>query len=346
MKFCTRSALAFAAVFALALIAGGCRKPQVRVYLAPKDPPPREESAQEAQGPQSPQKPKGHVTYKLPAGWEEAQPNSVSLAAFSIKSGSAEAGVNVTPLPNLAGREAVVVNMWRDQVGLPPIEEGELAKTLEAVEIGSEKGQMFEVLGAREGGAPMRIVTAFFHKPDASWFFKLNGDEALVTAQKPVFVEFLKSVKVNAEEASEPAAPAASEAPKWSGPVPEGWQPLAPGNMQVAKFSVPEKDGAKAEVSVSVFPGDTGGMVANVNRWRRQLGLAEADEAGVKANVSPLAAAPDAMLVDLKNESRALLGAIVPRDGRWWFYKMLGDEAAVSAARESFIGFTKSALKE
>ena len=94
---------------------------------------------------------------------------------------------------------------------------------------------------------------------------------------------------------------------------------------------------------MSIFPNDTGGTLANVNRWRQQLGLPAIEDAGLAGIIAPLdPATPDAVLIDLKSDPRALLGAIVPRDGRWWFYKMLGDAPAVSAARESFIAFAKT----
>jgi len=330
-------AIICAGVYALA----GCRKPFIRVYLAPKDTPAAVPPTSHPETPAAAAS-KPQLSYTLPAGWAETTPNSVNLAAFTIKNGDAEASVAITPLPKLAGREEIVVNMWREQAGLPPIEEGELAKTLEPVEIGGEKGQMFEVLGAREGGAPLRIVTAFVHQRDASWFYKLAGDEALVAAQKPVFIEFLKSVRVKAavSRESESGSEPPTLAPLPSPGTPPGWTALTPGNMQVAKFAVPEKDGAKAEVSVSTFPSDTGGTLANVNRWRSQIGLPEVDRAGLASCVTPLdPAQPEAILVDLKNDSRAFLGAIVPREGRWWFYKMLGDAPAVEAARERFVAF-------
>ncbi len=344
MKFRPHSASTAAIFCTLAMGFGGCKKPHIRVYLAPKEAPPTAAAdAPPAREESAPPRPRPQLSYALPPGWTEVASSSVSVASFSIKSGSAEANVAITPLPNLAGREAMVVNMWREQAGLAPIEDAELAKTLEPVEIGGKKGQMFEVLGAKEGGAPMRIVTAFYHEAGASWFYKLQGDEALVSAQKPAFVEFLKTVRV--KEGAAPAADTSSAppAPELQWKVPDGWQTLTPGNMQVGKFAVPEKDGAKAEVFVSIFPNDTGGTLANVNRWCAQLGLPAVDDAGLARVASPLdPATPDAVLIDLKSDARALLGAIVPRDGRWWFYKLTGDAPAVSAARESFIAFAKT----
>ena len=120
-------------------------------------------------------------------------------------------------------------------------------------------------------------------------------------------------------------------------------QTLAAGQMQVAKFAVPARDAAKAEVFVSVFPSESGGTLANVNRWRRQLGLEAVDEEGLKPLVSPIEGAAGAQLVDLKNDAKAMLGAIVPRDGRWWFYKLMGDAPAVNAEREAFIRFVQTA---
>ncbi len=322
----------------------GCKKPHIRVYLAPRDvaAPTTAEAAPEPVESATP-KAKPKLSYTLPAGWSEAPANAVSLAAFAIKDGAKEAGVNITPLPNLAGREALVVNMWREQAGLAPIEDAELAKTLEPVEIAGKKGQMFEVLGAKEGGAPLRIVTAFYHENGASWFFKLAGDEALVSVQKTAFVEFLKTVRVKEDAAPAADTASAPPAPEFQWQVPAGWQTLTPGNMQVGKFAVPEKDGGKAEVFVSIFPSDTGGTLANVNRWCQQLGLPDMDDTGLAKVAAPLdPATPDAVLIALKNDPRALLGAIIPREGRWWFYKLLGDASAVDAARESFIAFAKT----
>jgi hypothetical protein len=112
--------------------------------------------------------------------------------------------------------------------------------------------------------------------------------------------------------------------------------------MQQAKFTVPEKDGAKAEVAVSVFPSNTGGTVENVKRWRRQLGLADIDDAAVAQLARPVEGAPEGtVIVDLQNEDRSLIGAIVPRDGQWWFFKLTGGAAAVAAAREAFTGYIK-----
>ncbi len=99
----------------------------------------------------------------------------------------------------------------------------------------------------------------------------------------------------------------------------------------------------EAQKPVCVFPGDTGGTLANVNRWRKQIGLGEVDESGMTPLVSALDPAnPDAKLVDMTNNKKRLVGAIVPRGGRYWFYKLLGDTEAVAPEKEAFVAFAKS----
>lgn len=341
-------ALAGFAAFALA----GCKKPSVQVYLAPRDIP-----ADTAESAAPTQAPLPELTWTLPAGWKEMGPGQMSLVSFSMEDSTGTATMNVTPLPNLEGREEAVVNMWREQVELGPLSSEEVAKALEPAEIAGGKGFTFEIKGTR-GGKPARTLTAVQHRGDRSWFFKLSGDDPTVGAQKPAFLEFLKSLRFNESApdgaaaagtakvaetpANRPAPGSETGAPEFQWKIPVAWQKVPAGQMQVAKFSVPEKDGAKAEVSVSVFPSDTGGTLANVNRWRRQMGLSEVDEAGLQSCVTGLDATPGAVLVTLTNEQRQMLGAIVPREGKWWFYKMMGDAPAVASAHEDFVRFVKT----
>jgi hypothetical protein len=346
MLFLFRFSVPRLALAGLATVAlSGCKKPIVQVYLAPRDAPP------EATAPA--QEPMPELTWTLPQGWKETGPGRMSLASFSIEDANGTATMNVTPLPNLEGREEAVVNMWREKLELGPLSSDEVAKALEPTEIAGSKGFTFEIKGT-PSGKPARTLTAFQHRGDRSWFFKLDGDDATVAAQKPAFLAFLKSLRFN-EAAPEGTATAATDnvasssresdstLPEFQWKVPDAWQKLPAGQMQIAKFSVPEKDGAKAEVSVSVFPSDTGGTLANVNRWRRQIGLGEVDESGLQSCTTGLDASPGAVLVNLTNEQRQLLGAIVPRQGKWWFYKMLGDAPAVASAHEDFLRFVQTA---
>ena len=340
----------------VATLLAACGREDVKVYRVAKE---------EAPGPSAATMPDGHPTlgaatpqlsWTLPAGWQQLEAGQMNLAAFSIAGAEGkQAQVAVTPLRGLAGKEVLVVNMWRQQIGLSELPEAEAMKELADVDIGGDAGKMFDMAGKSATGAAMRIVTAMVHRGDTSWFFKLQGDDELVTAQKPNFIAFLKSVKFGEvavpaslpdghpniagnESAASPPAASQSGLPTW--PVPADWKAVAPGAMQVAKFSVPEVSGAKADVTISVFPSSTGGTLANVNRWRRQIGLPPVDEAGLAPLVKPLdEKIPDALLADVSNNGRRLVGAIVPAGGQWYFYKLLGDDAAVAPQKTAFTRF-------
>jgi hypothetical protein len=189
-----------------------CRKPEARVYLAPRDatPAPAPVAAETPAPPKQPERPKPKITYTLPPGWTETAPGQVSLVAFAIKGEGVEANVNVTALADLRGRELQVVNMYRQQTGQPPLEEAELGKTLVPVEVAGGPGQMFEFLGSNHD-KPTRLITVIAHRDGRSWFYRLSGDDAFATAQKAAFLDFIKSVQIS--EAPAPPESASTEAP-------------------------------------------------------------------------------------------------------------------------------------
>jgi hypothetical protein len=344
----TTPALRLTLVLAVAASLAGCGREQISVYTAPKDAPPSAvaETDPQAAPADAIARPRPEVGWKLPPGWTETGPDAVSLQSFSVPGPNGQvARISLTQLGNLSGMNAMLVNMWRQQAELQPLSDDDALKSIQPMQFGAEQGSYFEVLGSNKG-VPYQILTAFLHRPDGSWFCKISGDPALVTAQKPVFIEFLKTIEIKGTAAAPTVAstpaPASPGAPNWS--VPSEWQSLPPGDMQVARFHVPEKNNATAEVSVSVFPTEAGGTLANVNRWRTKfVGLEPVDEKQLPQLLAPLDPAnPGAVLVDMQKDNKRLIGAIVPRDGSYWFYKLVGETAAVAPQKESFIAFAKS----
>lgn len=212
---------------ASAVLFTSCGKPEIRVYLAPKDAPPPPPTADthvhnpndpndvhpEEPPARPPERAKPKITYTRPEGWTDAPPGEVSIAAFSVKGDGVEAAINVTPLPDLRGRESLVVNMYRQQTGQPPIEQADLGKTLQPVEVAGGEGQLLELLGSNRG-KPTRLITVIAHRDGRSWFYRISGDDAFVTTQKETFLNFLKTVKITEPPASpEPGAPPATPAP-------------------------------------------------------------------------------------------------------------------------------------
>jgi hypothetical protein len=147
-----------------------------------------------------------------------------------------------------------------------------------------------------------------------------------------------------AGEVPRPAPPAAGL--KWT--LPRGWTEGHGGDaMRVATLKPPVP--GRIDVSVVALPGPAGGELANVNRWRNQIGLAPVDEAALGALRKPVATkAGPVALYDFTSEgnvkSRVVAGLAVI-EGNTWFVKMAGDATAVAAARPDFIRLVESLRK-
>jgi hypothetical protein len=307
------------------------------------------------------------LTWKTPEGWTEVPPTEMRVASFKVTGANGkQADVSVVPLPGMPGSDDANVNRWRGQVGLSPVSSEELKKSAENVEAGGQPAQLYDIAGKNPGsGDDMRILGVIQHRADAVWFFKMTGDANLVEQQKQAFVEFLKSLNFGAAQAqnelpsSHPpigdlgmgglpaAAPISSEGkPNWQ--VPAGWQEVAGGQFLVAKFTVTGEGGAAAAVNVSNSPGEGGGLAANVNRWRGQLGLATLSADDLNKSVTTVASTSGvASLVDMSGtdartgQPTRLVGIVVPQSGQTWFYKLMGDAKVVESQKAAFTKFVQ-----
>ena len=123
--------------------------------------------------------------------------------------------------------------------------------------------------------------------------------------------------------------------------TPASWTELAPGQMRVGSFKVTGAGGKLADVSIIPLGGIAGGNVANVNRWRGQLQLPPVAE--LAGAVDTLEANGLHLLVfDAANGGSRILGAIVPRPGETWFFKLTGPDDLVARTKPAFLDFLKT----
>jgi hypothetical protein len=120
--------------------------------------------------------------------------------------------------------------------------------------------------------------------------------------------------------------------------------------MVHSKWTVSGEGPREANVTVSVFPGETGGVTANLNRWRSQVSLQPASDQELLALVDNLdVLGGKATLADFtgthpeSGDPERLVAAIVRRSGRSWFYKLMGPPPVVEEQRASFVEFVQSA---
>jgi len=116
--------------------------------------------------------------------------------------------------------------------------------------------------------------------------------------------------------------------------------------MRFATFK-PAQAG-KLEATVVVLAGTGGGELANVNRWRGQIGLPPLEDEAILAKARTIlkTKAGGLNVYDFVGEgqakSRMVAGYISTPDGRTWFLKLTGDAEAVAKAKPDFISILGS----
>jgi hypothetical protein len=134
--------------------------------------------------------------------------------------------------------------------------------------------------------------------------------------------------------------------PQWA--APDSWKQESTSEMRIASFAIPNAGGKPGDVSVTAFPGDAGGLEANVNRWRGQLKLPtlSADELAKTWEQTTVDGIP-AVLVDLTDNQtdpngQRVLGAVLRTADRTWFVKATGPNNLLAAEKARFQDFVRS----
>jgi hypothetical protein len=146
-------------------------------------------------------------------------------------------------------------------------------------------------------------------------------------------------------------AAAAERGPGFGYTAPEAWRAVDPGNMQILSFEAGSAVELPVQFSVSAFPGDVGGQVANINRWRRQVGLGPMDPAVVSDFVEELQiSGMPAWEVDFTGPAGSgsnggaarVRVAVVSHNGQSWFFKLTGNDAAVADELANYRAFLET----
>ena len=254
-------------------------------------------------------------------------------------------------------------------MALPEIGSLELNGLAQPVKIGAEQGRLYEFVNAtpRADGKPAeRTLVAQLPAGGMNVYFKMRGDATLAEEERANFLVWLASVQTGPDPArtEQPvagatprnSAPPPASPPNMAGPVvpppqtdlpkwdpPAHWRAAGEKPMRLASFDIPGDAGAKGDLSISALGGGAGGLLANVNRWRTQLGLAGWEEAALAKESEKIQWNTEVgTLVDLKGTEKRILGVILPRGERTWFFKLTAPDALVERERANFIKFVKS----
>lgn len=143
--------------------------------------------------------------------------------------------------------------------------------------------------------------------------------------------------------AGENSAPLTATSPGWV--VPEGWRESADKSpMRLVTFLAA---GGAQDVTIAVtrFPGDVGGRLANINRWRGQMQLPPVTEAELEPMLVKFSQPGfDGYFVHIKGESSHLMAAGLHESAanRTWFVRATTNDADAQRIQQEILAFAKS----
>ncbi|HEX3657892.1 MAG TPA: hypothetical protein VHV55_19040 [Pirellulales bacterium] len=153
---------------------------------------------------------------------------------------------------------------------------------------------------------PTRMLAAVVLHARQGWFFKLTGPPKAIEDQATAFRKFVESLHF------------VRSLPKWE--LPSGWREEPGTAMRFATIRVPSAEHS-LELSVINLPNDNEDkdqyLLANINRWRSQLGLPPTVSAELPKQITTLKLKEgEASLVDFEGEMASGGGMGGPFAGR------------------------------
>ena len=290
-----------------------------------------------------------------PEGWTALPTDGMRKAAFVVQDGDRKVEITAIDLPASAATMLPNVNRWRQQLQLDPMSDDELATSMEAIKVAGIPSAYIELLGPEQPEPRQAILGVVALRKGVAWFFKLSGDAGLALREKQRFQDYVTSVKFEIGGPERPpTAPHGTTPPTTAGagssPVikyetPPGWMPGEVSNMRKAAFTV--KDGEQSVTITAIdLPAAAGDVLANVNRWRRQVQLAAVTQDELEMTPIQVAGA-DGHYVEMMGPEDAkprlaTLAVMFVRADEAWFFKLSGDADLALREKEHFAAFVKS----
>jgi hypothetical protein len=286
-----------------------------------------------------------------PPNWESQPLSQMRQASFLVKGDNgAIADISFVSLGAAAGNVLDNVNRWLDQLGEPPITEQKLDNIAQRLTTSLGDVTVVDLAGLAKDADPAkdgRIIAAMAMTGSSTLFFKMRGNAELAESQKPDFIKWVAAVcNAQTETGSRQMAaipPRDADAPQIKWTTPDSWTEVPPSSMRYASFSASAENGDKIDISVVTFPGEGGSDVDNINRWRGQIGLPPMGESAVTSQIAPLRTPGTTFsTTDIVGAKARTIAAWTRHDGRVWFFKATGPNAAVEKEKPSFVKFIES----
>ena len=301
------------------------------------------------------------IEWDDPADWAPVAATQFRTANFKV---GQETECYVTLLPGAAGGVLENVNRWRGQMGLGPTTDAEIGALAQLSLLGGPapfvilEGNFSGMNGA--SGTGWLMYGTVFRARGGTLFVKMVGPAEEVRAEREKFVAFCGSIRrpggpPQTQNAGSQSSQGTARPSQFAWTAPGGWMEEPKRSMREVSYSI--GDAGEAECYISILGGGAGGVEANVNRWRDQVGLEplspkaiselpQVDVLGGKATLFEAAGEFTGMGDATAASGQAILGIIRELDSNVLFVKMVGPAELVNTERDNFISFCTSLREE
>ncbi len=131
--------------------------------------------------------------------WTPGKVGGMRKAAYEYSKDGQRVEITVIDLAREAGDRLANVNRWRGQIGMEAVSADGLKETMRKIEVGSNTGDLVELIGTSGEKGPQAILGVIVDVGDKTWFIKLQGDAPLAVGEKVAFEAFTKTVQLPAE---------------------------------------------------------------------------------------------------------------------------------------------------
>lgn len=183
------------AAAALAFGLSACKKDEVTHVRVPKGAETSAPPGMQGEVP-APPRPEGGLKWTLPKGWAEApSPGGMRYATLTAPV-QGKVDVSVVVLPGPAGGELPNVNRWRNQIGLPPVDDAALAKARQSVKTRAGTISVYDF--ANDQTPRSRTIAGLLSTADGNtWFVKMSGDAKPVGEARKDFLKLLETLRLD-----------------------------------------------------------------------------------------------------------------------------------------------------
>ena len=127
--------------------------------------------------------------------------------------------------------------------------------------------------------------------------------------------------------------------------LPKNWVPSTGHSMRLASFDVPFSKGV-GDLSIVSLSGSSGGLLANVNRWRGQVDLGPISESDIltvsTVGESKMGAFRIFRMINDANPQNAIIASVLPTGDKTFFIKLTSSKKGILELQSVFEKFCSS----